>query len=122
METQNLLAPEPYKYGEIQRGSQTAKTNGHLQQTKLSQSKIENSYVKSHHAALQKYMTEIGVNSDNKRLINKLYKKLIDNDNIMKVYSHPIGIFFNALIEGDIIMLYGKSSASFKPSIRKAQS
>jgi hypothetical protein len=121
MENTNLtdLTPEPYQYGETQSGVKSKKLNDHLQLTRLSQSKIEITYIKSHFETLQKYMRDIEINSDNKRLINKLYKKLINLDNIIKVYSHPISIFFNALIEGDLKLLSKSSSSYFKPSIRK---
>ena len=115
--TNQILGQEAFQYGEIQRGCSNAKLNGHLQLTKLSQSKIELSYMKSHHAALQKYMTHIGVNCDNKRLINKLYKRSVTPDNIIKLYPNPMQIFFGYLIEGNLSKLINTSCAVFSPKI-----
>ena len=119
---QNELAQEAFQYREINPGSNAPKKNGHLQQTKLSQSKIEVTYLKTHQSALSKYMHNLGVNSDNKRAINKLYKRLVTLDNIMKVYSHPMQVFFNQLITGNLKPLHGASSAVFSPKLSTLKS
>ena len=62
---------------------------------------------------LNKTLTRLEIKPFQKRKIIALFKSKCNNDNIIRLYSHPIKIFLNALINNDLDSLTTGSSLTF---------
>lgn len=98
--TNNPLTPDSYQLGDNPSGSGIIKQQ--FDKVRLSQAKIELSYIKSHRTTVSTLLQEQNIESPTKRLIMQLYDKTINTDNIISYFPYPVFEFTQHLCNGTL--------------------
>ena len=86
---------------------QTIKTNT----GSLGENNYEKYLITQHATELSKLLYEWEIPAKQTKVIMALHKKLVTKDNIGKLYTHPIQIFLDKLLDEDLTHLYLYSSS-----------
>lgn len=108
--TNNPLAQEPYQLGCNPTGSSTITQKA--DKVRLSQTKIELNYMKSHRKIVAQLLQDQNIDSHTKRLIMQIYDKAITVDNIISYWPYPIFEFTQHLCNGTLPQLLQRCSSA----------
>jgi len=82
--------------------------------TKLSQKTLERNLLISQEKRLEKYLYFENISPPDKNIIMFLYKEMVDKDNILDYYQHPIDEFAQALVDLKLSSLRGNTAVKYK--------
>lgn len=96
-------------------------------QTKLSQKSMESIYILNHRTTFHRFIrAKLNLKWEQKKKLLDYYdmlvgmsekKFMINKENIMRIYAHPMQVFYEALLDNKLQELMDKSSVYFAPKI-----